>query len=82
MKFEPWVTFCINQRDLKPDEMVDCEVKLVSGRSMMAVIKRHKVKPDDEGNYIITDDMVDEAEALDKKAGIIRKGLRFITPKH
>ena len=82
MKFEPWVTFCINQRDLKHDEMVDCEVKLVSGRSMMAVIKRHKVKPDDAGNYIITDDMVDEAEALDKKNGIIRKGLRFITPKH
>ena len=62
--------------------MVDCEVKLVSGRSMMAVIKRHNLKPDGEGNYQITDEMVDEAEALDKKNGIIRKSLRFITTKH
>jgi len=52
--------------------------KVVSGHSVQAVIGRHKLEPDDEGNYRITDDMVDEAEALDKKAGIIRKGLRFI----
>ena len=72
----------IGRHDLKPDEMVDCEVKLVSDLSMMAVIKRHNLKPDDEGNYRITDEMVDEAEALDKEAGIIRKSLRFITTKH
>jgi len=65
----------------KPGEMVDCEVKLVSAHSMMAVIERHNLEPDGEGNYRITDEMVDEAEALDKEAGVTHKGLRFITTR-
>jgi len=83
MKFEPWpITIGIAQRDLKPDEMIDCGVKLVSGRSMMAVIERYNLEPDDEGNYRITDTMVDEAAALDKENDVTVKGLRFITTKH
>lgn len=76
---KPWWTIGI---DLKPDHtMVDCEVKLVSAHSLKAVIERHNLKPDGEGNYQITDEMVDEAGALDKKNGVIQRGLRFITTR-
>jgi len=59
----------IKQHDLDQG-VVDCEVKLVTATSMKAVIKRYGLEPDEEGNYRITDTMVDEAEALDKEMGV------------
>jgi len=56
--------------------------KIVSGHSMQTVIERHNLKPDGEGNYRITDEMVDEAMALDVEAGVTEKRLRFITSRH
>ena len=50
--------------------VLDCEGKLVTVTSMKAVIKRYGLEPDEEGNYRITDTMVDEAEALDKEMGL------------
>ena len=44
-------------------------VRYVTPSSMMVIIKRHKLKPDARGNYKITDNMIIEAEALDKASG-------------
>jgi len=60
----------IKQRDLD-DGVVDCEAKLVTAHSLMTVIERYNLKPDDEGNYRITDSMVDEAEEIDKEKGVM-----------
>jgi hypothetical protein len=42
---------------------------LVTIRAMEAVIKRHNLQPDKDGNLQITFDMIAEAEALDRAAG-------------
>ncbi len=38
--------------------------------SIMAIIKRHKLKPDENGEYHITDEMMAEAKALDEVQGV------------
>jgi len=43
--------------------------RYVTPSSLMAVIERHNLKPDAQGNYKITDEMIDEAEALDIAQG-------------
>ena len=43
--------------------------RYVTPSSMMAIIKRHNLKPNAQGDYRITDEMIDEAEALDKALG-------------
>jgi len=77
----------INRHNLEPDDegnyrTVDCGVKVVSGHSLLVVIQRYNLEPDDAGNDRITDEMVDEAEALDKENDVTEKGLRFITTTH
>jgi hypothetical protein len=44
-------------------------IRYVTPNSMMAIIKRHKLKPDARGNYKITNNMIIEAQALDKALG-------------
>ena len=43
--------------------------KVVSAKSLLAVIQRWSLKPDAEGNYRITEDIYEEAKALDVAAG-------------
>lgn len=42
----------------------------VSTRSLLAVIKRRGIKPDKDGNWRITDEIVAEAKALDEAANV------------
>jgi hypothetical protein len=43
--------------------------RFVTPSSMMQIIKLHDLKPNAQGDYCITDEMIDEAEALDKALG-------------
>ena len=42
---------------------------VVTIRAMDAVMKRHNLQPDKDGNVEFTFDMIAEAEALDREAG-------------
>lgn len=42
---------------------------IMTFRSLLAIIERHNLKPDETGNYHITEQMIAEARALDEARG-------------
>ena len=49
----------------------DVVYAIVSERSIKAVIDRRELKPDKDGGFRITEELIAEAKALDLAAGIV-----------